>query len=189
MKSVLSVLVLCLGLAACGRPVDLDQPADPLGNFRLGFNVITVLDENVQGPLSRDVTETEWEEALQKSFDRRFSQFNGDRLYHLGITVVGYVVAVPGIPVVLSPKSILMFDLNVIDNETRQPLNAPGERLTVIESFTGSNIVGSGLTSSKDEQIEDLAARAAQQAENWMRTQPWFFGTGAGLPEPATAAQ
>ncbi|MEO0357070.1 MAG: hypothetical protein AAF386_02020 [Pseudomonadota bacterium] len=179
MVRLIAVGLMFLAIVACSPVADLDQPAEPMGDFKLGFNVIQVVDDVTKGPVSKDVTEAEWEASLQDAFDRRFSRFDGDHFYHLGVTVLGYVVAQPGIPIVLSPKSILIFEVIVIDNATQAPLNQPGEQFTVIESFSGSNLFGSGITSSKEEQIADLAAQAAQTAETWLRTQPWFYESGA----------
>ncbi|MEM6307328.1 MAG: hypothetical protein AAF701_05030, partial [Pseudomonadota bacterium] len=171
-------LLLCVMLwagVACAPVTDLDDTPEPLGDFRLGFNVVRVAPDAVKGPVSRTATTEDWTVPLQQAFDRRFDRFQGDTYYHLGVTVKGYILAQPGIPVVLSPKSVLIFDLLVIDNGTQKPLHGEPEQITVIESLTGANIVGSGLTKTKEEQIEELAATAARAAERWMRKQPWFF--------------
>ena len=50
--------------------------------------------------------------------------------------------------------------------------------------FSGENVIGSGLTKTKEEQIDELTAAAARAAENWMRKQPWFFeNTSAQQPQ------
>ena len=169
------LVLILLALAACSPVADLEETPDPLGDFRLGFNIMRVSPNVTKGPISREATAEEWQAAMETAFDRRFSRFSGDTYYHIGATVLGYVLAQPGIPIVLSPKSVLIFEVIVIDNETQKPLNPEPEQLTVIEAFTGANIIGSGYTKTKTEQLDELAASAAKAAENWMRKQPWFF--------------
>ena len=166
-------LAAVLALGACNSARDLDEPTVPLGDFYFGHNIVVA--ENAQrGPLSREASTEEWEEALRVEMDRRFRRFDGDRLYHLAIGVEGYILAMPGIPVVAAPKSALIFSITVWDDAAGGRLNEP-HRMTVLESFGGDSLVGSGLTRSRDEQMQDLAQNAARSVENWMRqNMEWF---------------
>ncbi|MGB1234336.1 MAG: hypothetical protein ACPG5U_01220 [Planktomarina sp.] len=182
-----ALLALPLLLLACSPVRDLDGAVEPIGDFKLGITVANVVGDVTKGPLSRDVTTDEWKADVKQAFDRRFSRYDGGRLYHLGVTVLGYVVAQPGIPIVASPKSVLIFNVVVIDNETQKPLTSEPHQMTVIETFTGGNIFGSGLTSTKEEQIADLSNAAAKATDNWLRTQPWFFGADPVMQEKLQA--
>lgn len=166
-------LAAALVLGACNSARDLDEPTVPLGDFFFGHNIVVA--ENAQrGPLSREATAEEWEEALRVEMDRRFRRFDGDRLYHLAIGVEGYVLAMPGIPVVAAPKSALIFSVSVWDDAAGGRINTP-HRITVLESLGGDSIVGSGLTRSREEQMQDLAQNAARSVENWLRqNMEWF---------------
>ena len=71
-----------------------------------------------KGPVSRDATPEEWKEAVRAAFEPRFKRYDGGKFYHLGVIVEGYVLAQPGIPVVLAPKSALIFSVTVIEDAT-----------------------------------------------------------------------
>jgi len=174
MRNFLLILGLAM-LSACGAAQNMNDKGTQMGNFRAGILHMQVLEDVQKGPFSRDVTEDEWKAALQPVFDEHFSAFNGDRTYHVGVKVLGYVVAKPGIPLVASPKSILIFDVVVVDDEKRIALNIPRHELTVIEKLSAANMLGSGLAKSKEEQLTELAELAAKKVEDWMRTQPWFY--------------
>ena len=180
-------LAAALVLGACNSARDLDEPTVPLGDFFFGHNIVVA--ENAQrGPLSREATAEEWEEALRVEMDRRFRRFDGDRLYHLAIGVEGYVLAMPGIPVVAAPKSALIFSVSVWDDAAGGRINTP-HRITVLESLGGDSIVGSGLTRSREEQMQDLAQNAARSVENWLRqNMEWFSRPPVESPvDPADA--
>lgn len=170
------LLILCFAvLSACGTAQNVSQNAAQMGNFRAGLIHMQVHEDVQKGPFSRDVSADEWKAALQPVFDQHFAKFEGDRTYHVGIKVLGYVVAKPGVPLVASPKSILIFDVVVVDDEKRIALNVPRYELTVIEKLSPSNMLGSGLSKTKEEQLAELAELAAKKVEDWMREQPWFF--------------
>ena len=174
---ILAALAL-LSLAACNSARDLDEATVPLGDFYFGHNIVVA--ENAQrGPLSREATAEEWEEALRTEMERRFRRFDGDRLYHLAIGVEGYILAVPGVPLVAAPKSALIFSVSVWDDAAGGRINEP-HRLTVIESVSGGALLSSGLFMSREEQIQDLAQNAARSVERWMRNNMDWFG---GVPE------
>ena len=117
-------------LAAC-TPATPDEPLEDLGMFKLGHNVV-VASKAQKGPLSRDATSAEWEAALKTAVAERFSKYQGDQLYHLGISVEGYMLAAPGVPVVYSPKSALIINVTVWDDAAGAKLNKKVEQFTVL---------------------------------------------------------
>lgn len=184
MKRFLMSIAL-LAMVACSPTRDLDDGSavEPIGNFKLGFAMARVPDGVTKGPVSRTASADEWKAAVQPALERRLSRYSGSELYHVVLSVEGYVLAQPGVPIVASPKSVLIFKVFVVDNETQKVINPDPDQLTVIETFTGGNIFGSGWTSSKEEQLRDLSESAARATEKWLREQDWFDGTAqAALP-------
>ena len=178
---ILRRLVLSFGLlllAACAKPT-LNDPTANLGNFQLGFAVV-VADNMKKVPISRDATVEEWETALQKALDDRFKRYqNGTKLYNIGVAVDGYALAPPGIPIVASPKSILVASATVFDDASQQMLNPDGKgrQITSFERREGaSGLVGSGYTRSKQQQIDELAFVMALRIEEWLADNPEWFG-------------
>ncbi len=169
-------------LTACTNPNDLDQAPAPLGNFELGHNVV-VAPNLTKGPASRDATKEEWIAAMTSAIDERFRRYDGGKLYHLGISVEGYVLAVPGVPIVASPKSALILNVTVWDDAAGKKLNDEPEQVTVMESFSGNTMLGSGLTQSKELQMENLSRNAAKLIQNWLvrgkYEHDWFGGRAA----------
>ncbi|MGY6409581.1 MAG: hypothetical protein ACXIUV_00940 [Alkalilacustris sp.] len=184
-RPTLTALAL-LVLAACNTARDLEAPVEPIGDFFFGHNIVVA--ENAQrGPLSRAAEPEEWEEALRTEMERRFRRFDGDRLYHLAIGVEGYILAVPGVPLVASPRSALIFSVTVWDDAGGGRINDP-HRITVFEGITGGTLVGSGLTRSREEQMQDLAQNAANAIEFWMReNSAWFEPVDPDDPEAVAA--
>ncbi len=170
-----------LALAACGTGPGADVPQE-LGDFRLGYNIVQANDVQ-QGPFSRQATEAELTSALESAIEARLGRYDGDGLYHLGIAIGAYVLAQPGLPVIYTPQSVLIFEVNIYDNATRTRLNAEPYRITAfegIENFTP--IVGSGLARGKEKQLANLAAEGARLVERWLvSNRAWF------APDPATS--
>ena len=168
-----ALIAAALVVAGCNTARDLEGEVRPLGDFYFGHNIV-VAENAHRGPLSREATSEEWEEVLRSEMDRRFRRFDGDRFYHLAIGVEGYILAVPGIPVVASPKSALIFSVTVWDDAAGGPINSP-HRITAIESITPGTMVSSGLNLTREEQMQDLAQNAARLVEHWMRENiEWF---------------
>ena len=180
MIRILAVLMALVVVAGCNGARDLNEPPVPLGNFSLVHN-IAVAPKAVKGPLSREVSKEELVKALTDATAERFSRYDGDRGYHFGMSVEGYVLAQPGIPLVFAPKSILIINLTVWDDAANEKLNAEPHQITVFESFDQGPVVGSGYTKSAQEQLKNLSQNAAKQIENYLvkqkREQGWFGGT------------
>ena len=169
-------------LAGCQKN-DLLEPPVPLGNFALGHNIVVT--DNIQKvPISREATGAEWEAAIEKAIDDRFGRYQGPKLYDLGISVDAYALAPPGIPLVASPKSVLVISANVWDDAARLKLNTDAERLYIFESLSPQTAIGSGLTQSRDRQIELLSYNAAKKIEIWLLQHPEWIG----LSGPAAVA-
>ena len=171
-------LVMAAVLLGCARREIAAEP-EPIGDFRLGHAI--VLAENAtKGPFSRDAEEEELESEIAGAVRQRLGRYDGDGLYHLGIKVGGYVLAQPGIPLVYAPRSVLLIDVNVFDNTTQARLNEEPERIVAFEGIENAvPVLGSGLTRSKEEQLENLAFSAALKIEQWLRETPQWFE-----PEP-----
>lgn len=180
--ALLAPLVLLLAACADGRI--LGEPRPELANFRLAHNI--VLENNtVQGPLSRPAEAGAWTEVLTREIATRFGRYQGDRLYHLAVNVDAYVLAVPGIPLVVSPRSVLILGVHVWDDALGRPLNDERRQITVFESLSGETVLGSGLTQSAEQQMLNLARNAAVLIENWLAENPQWFGYDPAVAAPA----
>lgn len=174
-RMIMMIFVLGL-LTACTATDDLSEPPVPMGNFLLGHNII-VADKAQKGPLSRDASEAEWETALKSAMDARFGRYAGGKYFHIGTHVDAYVLAIPGIPLVAAPKSILIVTINVWDDATGQKLTSEPKQLTIFErSEMDTFILGSGLTNSKAEQIQNLSSNAARMIQRYLLENPEWFG-------------
>ncbi|MGH1426196.1 MAG: hypothetical protein ACRBBU_15830 [Pseudooceanicola sp.] len=178
------IFAACAALAACTSAKDLQDPTADLGNFLLGHNVV-IASKAKKGPLSRDASEEELTTALKGAIDERFGRYDGTNYFHLGVSVEGYNLALPGIPIVAAPKSVLLVNVTVWDDAKNKKMTEKPEQLTVFESFSGDSIVGSGLTKSKEEQMKNLAQNAAKQIEIYLQKNRDWFGDA---PAPTSKA-
>jgi urease gamma subunit len=176
-----TVLALAVALAGCSTPTaDLGGPVEPLGEFRLGYNIV-VADGTQKVEPSRDATEEEWERAFTEAIDARFSRFEGDQLYHIAVSVNGYSLAVTGIPVLVPPKSVAIIGVSIWDDAAGGKINEEPEVMVVYERLVGEEaVVGSGATLSREEQIENIAQNGARLIELWMRENPDWFAARDG---------
>lgn len=182
MARILVLLMFLTSLGACSGSSDLDAPPVALGDFSLGHNV-AVASKAQKGPFSRNASEEELVNAIKDAVSERFDRYEGDGLYHFGISVEGYVIAAPGVPLVLSPKSILVINLTVWDDAAGKKLNDEVHQITVLESFGSGAIIGSGYTMSKEEQLRQLAQNAVKSVESYLvkqnREAGWFNAVAA----------
>jgi hypothetical protein len=178
-RHIAIVLGLML-LTACNGARDLQDAPVPLGDFKLVHN-IAVAPKAQKGPLSRTATEEELVKALTDATAERFGRYAGARNYHFGMSIEGYVLAQPGIPLVFAPKSILIIKVTVWDDAKNLKLTKKPHQITVLESFDQGPVVGSGYTKSAQEQLKNLSQNAAKQIENFLVKQNkengWFNGT------------
>ena len=174
LRNLLAVMLGAGLLAACQKN-DLAEAPVPLGNFELGLNIV-VADNMKKVPISRPATVEEWESSIIKAVDARFGRYSGTKLYNIGIAVDGFALAPPGIPIVAAPKSVLVITANIWDDASGQKLNAEGAQFTIFESFSGETVIGSGLTRSREKQIEILSYNAAKRVEEWILENPEWVG-------------
>ena len=172
-------LMACLFLVGCASGSrQLQEPFVPFGDFQVG-HIQVVAPTLRKGPLSRDASAEDWTEAVQSALRLRFDRFEGQKTVHLGVSLEGYVLARAGVPLVLSPKSLLVVQVSVIDDASGMLLGGAPKVIQTAESLTEETVVGSGLTLSVEEQMADLAANIALRIETWMRdeqTQTEWFG-------------
>jgi len=162
-------------LAACAVPADVDEPQVDMGNFHLGYNIVVVNEPEI-GPFSRKASDEEWKEVLTEAIDRRFGGYDGDKLYHIGIKVDAYALAVPGIPLVFTPNSVLVLTVSIWDDATGKALNEEPKAFTVFEGFSGETVISSGLTQTRRQQMTRLANNAAKMIQDWILENPEWVG-------------
>lgn len=193
-RLVLAVLATVL-LAACAE--DLTAPPEPVGDFRMAYNIVVTKNIQTVGP-SRTVEPAEWEAALKDEIAKRVGRYQGDKLYHIGTSIDAYALAYPGIPVVFKPRSILSITVNVWDDTAGRRINAEPKRITVFEPLSPQTFIGSGITQNKEQQMRNLAAKAAREINDWLvENKAWFspeavraravLGREAGAPTAAAA--
>ena len=179
MASILSrraalALVAALALSACASGAKLGEERVELGDFRLG-HAVAVAENPTIGPASRRAPDGGWEEVLTAEIQRRFGRYEGETLYHVAVAVQGYVLAIPGIPIVAAPKSVLILGVTIWDDAAGKKLNDKPHRITVLESLSGETAISSGLTQSAEQQMQNLAQNAVAAIERWMATNPEWF--------------
>lgn len=181
MTRILTLLTALVFVTACNGAADLNKAPVPLGDFNLVHN-IAVAPKAQKGPLSREVSRQQLIKALSDATAERFDRYDGARDYHFGMSVEGYVLAQPGIPLVFAPKSILVINLTVWDDARAVKLNPKPHQITVFESLDQGPIVGSGYTKSAEEQLKNLSQNAAKAIESYLvrqnREKGWFEGQG-----------
>ncbi|WP_338469196.1 hypothetical protein ROLI_032800 [Roseobacter fucihabitans] len=172
------VLTGFIGLVACSGASDLNEPPVPLGDFSLGHNIVVAPKVATTATVSREVSKEELTDALTLAIAERFERYKGSRTYHFGVSVEGYILAKPGVPVVLAPKSAMIIRVTVWDDALGKKMNAEPEQLTVLETLDGDSIIGSGWTQTKETQLRNLSRNAAQSIENYLikqsAEQGWF---------------
>lgn len=182
MTRVFAVLMSVVMLAACNGASDLSKAPVPLGDFNLSHN-IAVAPKAVKGPLSREVSKEELTKALTAATEERFGRYKGTRDYHFGMSIEGYVLAQPGIPLVFAPKSILIINVSIWDDAKNLKLTPKPHQITVFESLDQGPVVGSGYTKSAEEQLKNLSQNAAKALESYLvkqnKEKGWFNGVGA----------
>lgn len=173
-RTVLSGLG-CLGLAACeAGPEALEEKPEPLGDFKLGHTVVVTENARI-GPLSRKASLDDWKTSLTNAIETRFKRYEGPRFYHIAMTLDAYVLALPGVPLIANPKSIVIASVTVWDDAAGGKINEEPKQITVLESISEETLLGSGLTQGKDEQMVNLSFNTARAIERWMReNEDWF---------------
>lgn len=173
MLARLFVTLSLIVLASCSDDY-MSKPPEPFGNFSLGYDIVVAENSKQVGP-SRTATAEEWQAALKTAIDKRMGRYQGDKLYHLGIGVDAYALAIPGIPVVLKPRSVLSVTVSVWDDTAQRKINAEPKVITVFEPFSPETFIGSGLTRTKDQQMQALSDNVARKINEWLvENKAWF---------------
>ena len=162
-------------LAACGgTPDPLPPTPEPIGDFRMGFNIV-VANDITKGPASRDATEEELTTALRAAMEERLGRYDGDGLYHIGLRIEAYSLGRAGVPLLFSPKSVFLVAFNIWDDATQEKLNEDPIRINAFDT-PGGPFVGSGLVKTREEQIAALAYDAARGVEELLaeNSDLWF---------------
>ncbi|WP_127116022.1 hypothetical protein [Shimia sediminis] len=180
----IAILLTALwALVACAVPTaEVSDPQRDLGDFVLGHNIV-VAPEIVKGPLSREASAEQWKSAVKAAIDARLGRYEGDRLVHLGVNVGGYVLAQPGVPLLMSPKSVLGISVTAWDDRAGGKFNEEPKDFIVLETVSGGSLVGTGYTLSAQEQMANLSYNVAKQIEDWL------YDNRACLTDNATAEQ
>ena len=164
-----------VAITGCSLPADIDAPQVAMGDFRFGHNIV-VVDAPEMGPFSRTQTDEAWQEALTNAMDHRFGSYEGDNFYHIGIKMDAYVLAMPGVPLVFKPKSVLVVTVNMWDDTLGEKVNEEAKALTIFEGVSGETIISSGLTQNKEQQMTKLANNAAKAVQDWILENPEWIG-------------
>jgi hypothetical protein len=181
----LSVLIM---LAGCANQT-IKGPPVPLGDFSLGHNVVVT--KNTQSSIiSRNVSDEKLVAAMTGAIDQRFGRYEGENLYHLGISIEGYVLAPPGVPVIYTPKSLLLVTVTVWDDAGGRKLNEAPHQVIALETTGGDSLViGSGWGRNKEKQLAGLTFNAAKSIEAWLveqtETYKWFTPEQQVMPADA----
>jgi hypothetical protein len=187
----LPALALLVVLAACDAK-DMGEPPRPMGNFAMGLNI--VVPETAQTiPISRKAEPEEWKAVMTEAMEERFGRYVGDKLFDFGISIDGYMLAPPGVPLVASPRSALIITVNVWDDAKKELLVKGGKRITVMEGMSGESFVGSGWTQNKQAQMKKLARNAAKAVQEYMLDHPEWLGLppeqSASPPQTSTTSK
>ena len=182
------LLIAAALLSACAPKDDLAETPVPIGDFLLGHTIV-VADKAQIGPLSRSATAEELQTSLHDAVLARMGRYQGDLYFHLGINIDAYALAIPGIPVVAKPKSILVASVTVWDDAKGVKVNPEPKQFFVFESTTPETFISSGLTQTKAQQLSNLSVNMARKIENWLReNEDWFGGVAARNPPGTKSA-
>lgn len=166
MIRIFAAVALALTLTACAQEGETPQKLD-LGDFTLGHNVV-IAPDLTKGPTSRNATPDELTEAVKAQLAKRLGRYDGDRMVHLGVNIGAYMLARPGVPLVYTPKSAFIMTVTAWDDRESSKFNEKPKQIIALEQFGGTPILGSGLTTTREEQIEALSISAARQIEKWL---------------------
>lgn len=187
--STMAMLCLVTVLAACARapdPLTGDLPS--MGDFQLGHTVVVTTNMQ-QVPPSRTATPDEWVAILTSEIDRRFGDYDGARVYHLGISIDGYALAPPGIPLVMNPRSVLVLSVNLWDDALGEKRHAEPKQIVVFEGAARETfLIGSGIARTREQQMQVLARNAASQIQRWLLENPEWFDIDPDAPSLRVAS-
>lgn len=183
MFRIIALFSVLFTLAGCAVPTTpVDEPEVDLGDFALGHNIV-VSPNLTKGPLSRDASAERWIASMKGAIDARLGRYEGERLVDLGVNIAGYVLAQPGVPILLAPKSAVILTVTAWDDRAGTKFHDEAKEIIVLETITGASVLGSGLTMTADEQMANLSYNAAKAIEEWLNE------NRACMTESPTAAE
>ncbi|MDC0658760.1 hypothetical protein N6L27_12185 [Leisingera sp. SS27] len=190
MIRVLSMLAALALLTACGE-TQLNEAPEDLGAFQARVTHVYT-DKALQWPLSRNAEHSEWTAPIENALNTRLRRYDGAQQYDVAVTLEGFMLAPPGVPVLFSPKSAVVVNVFVYDVAEKKFL-AKKHQMEIFESTTGeSAVLGSGHARTKEEQIQGLAINIADKVEEWMAEQHekegWFAPRAAADSASGTDA-
>lgn len=192
MYRLLTAVMAFLVLAAC-EATQLNEPPEQLGEFKA--RVLHVYTEKaLQWPLSRKADPSEWNKPMEDALRARLARYDGRQEYDVAVTLEGFLLATPGIPVVVNPKSVAVVNVFVYDVAKKEFL-VKKKQMQIFEDTTGeSAILGSGYSRTKEEQIAGLSLRIADAIEELLaeehREKGWFdLRAGDSLEVESTAVE
>lgn len=176
MNRIFALLASLALLAACTE-TRIDEAPEDLGDFKLRVAYVFA-DNAVQGPVSRDAVPQEWVSAIEKTVDARLGRYSGSREIDIGISLEGYMLAPPGVPVLYSPKSTAIALVHVYDVAAGEYL-ARRHQIQVFENTSSESlVVGSGHSRTREQQLAGLALNLTDRIEEWLARQHkengWF---------------
>lgn len=173
-------------LAACASVNDLDRTPEPMGRFLLGHNIAVVAEDIEVLEGSRKVENDEIVLAVRSAINDRFSRYDGDRYFHIAVSVLNYNLADKGIPGV-TLKSALVADVRLYDDsQGGKPLTEEPRQFFVLEEG-GEVLLNTGNTRTPEEQLASLSRSLAKDIQEWMLENAEWFGD-ASLMDPATTS-
>jgi|TARA_R110002124_G_scaffold160662_1_gene327935 hypothetical protein len=165
-------LAATAGLSGCAVPDPVDEDLPDMGNFELAYSV--VVSENAKKvPPSRDATPELLKATMTSEIERRFGQYKGGKGFVVAVAIDGYALAPPGIPIVLTPKSIMVVSANLWTADPQEKIAGP-EQLTTFEG-ADTFLLGSGLQKTADEQLTTLSRNMVKKIQSWLLRNPTWF--------------
>ena len=163
-------------LGGCAARDPLTQDLPDMGAFQL-VQPIVVAESMKKIPPSRDASPEAWDAVMEEELSRRFGHYSGGRSYYVALAIDGYSLAPPGVPVVLTPKSVLIVTANLWTAEPQEKVLGP-HQITAFEGAQGL-LLGTGLTKDADEQMRTLARNMALKVQRWILETPEVLGLPA----------
>lgn len=176
MTRIIALFAALSLLVACGE-TRLDEAPEDLGAFQARI-VHVYTEKALQWPMSRSADHSEWTDPIKSALETRLRRYEGGQQYDVAVTLEGFMLAPAGVPVLFSPKSVVVVNVFVYDVEQERFL-AKKHQMEIFESTTGeSALVGSGHARSKQEQIQGLPSISPTRSRNGWRSST---GNRAGL--------
>lgn len=164
------------GLAGCATPDPLLEEMRPMGDFELAMTIVVA--ENAKKiPPSRNATTADLKRVMTAEIERRFGRYEGGKRYIIALNIDGYALAPPGIPVVLTPKSIMVVSANLWTADPQAKIGGP-EQITTFEG-ADTLLLGSGLVKDSEEQLTTLSRNMSRKVQGWLLRNPEWFGLSA----------